>query len=56
MTGSNGNLQGYSMQVAILSDGAGPIYVGDFNGDGYNDFIINGQTGHSASAFISSVG
>ena len=55
MTGSNGNLQGYAMQVAILSDGAGPIYVGDYNGDGYTDFIINGQTGASASAFISSV-
>jgi hypothetical protein len=55
-TGSIGNAQGYVEQVAVLSDGAGPIYVGDFNGDGFTDFIINGQTGLSASAFLSNVG
>ena len=28
--------------------GAGPIYVGDLNGDGNNDFVIDGQTKYEA--------
>ena len=34
-----------------LSTGAGPIYVGDLNGDGNNDFVINGQRGHVAYVY-----
>ncbi len=34
------------------ADGAGPIAVGDFNGDGNLDFILNGQTGNSASVYL----
>jgi len=33
-------------------DGVGPIYTGDFNGDGKTDFIVNGQGGHSASVYL----
>jgi hypothetical protein len=34
------------------ADGAGPIYIGDFNGDGKTDFIVNGQTGNTASVYF----
>ncbi|MDR3437744.1 VCBS repeat-containing protein, partial [Telmatospirillum sp.] len=34
------------------ADGAGPIYLGDFNGDGNTDLIVNGQTGNSASVYL----
>ena len=55
-TGSNGNLNGYAYQLVQLANGAGPIYTGDFDRDGYTDFIINGQTSGSASVFLSSYG
>jgi hypothetical protein len=32
--------------------GAGPIYIGDFNGDGNMDFIVNGQTGNTATVYF----
>jgi hypothetical protein len=35
-----------------LPDGAGPVYAGDFNGDGNMDFIVNGQIGFCASVFF----
>jgi Bacterial Ig-like domain (group 3)/FG-GAP-like repeat len=34
------------------ADGAGPIYTGDFNSDGKMDFVINGQSSHSASVYL----
>jgi Bacterial Ig-like domain (group 3) len=34
------------------SDGPGPIYFGDLNGDGNTDFIVNGQNGLSASVYL----
>ncbi len=34
--------------------GPGPIYVGDFNGNGYTDFILNNQTNHTATVFFGS--
>jgi hypothetical protein len=53
--GSNGVLTGFTLLQTISippADGAGPIYTGDFNNDGITDFIINGQTGHSASVYF----
>lgn len=52
-TGSNGVLSGFKVaNTIVLSDGAGPIYSGDFNGDGKMDFIVNGQTGNSATVYL----
>ena len=34
------------------ADGAGPIFVADLNGDGNQDFIVNGQSGRSASVYL----
>jgi len=53
-TGFNGALNGFSIaaRYSLPADGAGPIYFGNFNGDGFTDFIINSQTGHSASIYI----
>ncbi len=55
-TGSGGVLSGLPPlpALATLADGAGPIYVGDFNGDGRTDFIINGQAGLAADVYLSS--
>lgn len=53
--GNGGVLSNFTLvhQYAIpLADGAGPIYVGDFNGDNITDFIINGQAGASASVYF----
>ena len=51
--GSNGLLNGFTPRIAFpLPDGAGPIYAGDFNGDGNMDFIVNGQIGFCASVFF----
>ena len=33
-------------------DGTGPISIGDFNGDGIPDFIVNGQKSFSASVYL----
>ena len=54
-TGANGVLQGFTLINTITlpsADGAGPIYVGDFNDDGNTDFIVNGQTGNSATVYL----
>jgi hypothetical protein len=40
------------LQTITLPDGAGPIYVGDFDGDGNTDFIVNGQTGAAATVYF----
>jgi hypothetical protein len=53
-TGTNGVLTGFTLMTTIqlpAADGAGPIYLGDFNGDGFTDFIVNGQTGNTASVY-----
>ncbi|MGA1984063.1 MAG: FG-GAP-like repeat-containing protein [Acidobacteriaceae bacterium] len=53
--GTGGALGGFTLINAIhlpAADGAGPIYIGDFNGDGNTDFIVNGQTGYSASVYF----
>ena len=54
-TGSNGTLPGFSLLHTYAippNDGAGPIYTGDLNHDGNVDFILNGQTGLSASVYF----
>ena len=53
--GANGALRGFALKSTInlaATDGPGPIYVGDFNGDGNTDFIVNGQTGNSATIYF----
>ena len=53
--GFGGALPGVSLKYTLpipAADGAGPIYVGDFNGDHNTDFIINGQAGFSASVYL----
>jgi hypothetical protein len=53
--GSGGALGGFTLIHTIAlpaADGAGPIYIGDFNDDGNTDFIVNGQTGYSASVYF----
>jgi hypothetical protein len=53
--GVAGGLPGLAVRSTIATaaaDGAGPIYTGDFNGDGKTDFIVNGQDGHSASVYF----
>ena len=55
-TGVGGVLSSFTLVGAPIpippADGAGPIYIGDFNGDGNTDFIVNGQTGLSASVYL----
>jgi hypothetical protein len=52
-TGSFGQLSGFNVVGSTtLGDGAGPIYIGDFNGDGKMDFIVNGQGGNSATVYF----
>jgi hypothetical protein len=56
---SGGVLSGVTLASAIhlaAADGPGPIYVGDFNGDGNMDFIVNGQTGYSATVYLGNGG
>jgi len=52
--GSNGVLNGFAPPPApiYLANGAGPIYTGDFNHDGCTDFIINGQSSHTATVYL----
>ena len=53
--GAGGGLPGLAVRSTIAiaaADGAGPIYTGDFNGDGMTDFIVNGPNGHSASVYF----
>jgi len=51
--GSFGQLNGFKVVGSTaLGGGAGPIYTGDFNGDGKMDFIVNGQTGYSATVYF----
>jgi hypothetical protein len=53
--GVGGGLPGLAVRSTIAiaaADGAGPIYIGDFNGDGKTDFIVHGQDGHSASVYF----
>ena len=53
--GMNGALPGFTVKAKYAlppADGAGPIYVGDFNNDGNTDFIVNGQNGLSASVYF----
>ncbi len=35
----------------MLADGAGPIYTGYYDKNGNPYFVINGQTGHSATVY-----
>ena len=54
-TGSNGTLPGFSLLHVYsipAADGAGPIYIGDFNHDGNTDLILNGQKGLSATVYF----
>jgi hypothetical protein len=54
-TGVNGTLTGFTIRSTIAlnpADGAGPLYIGDFNHDGNIDFIVNGQTGNSATVYF----
>jgi hypothetical protein len=54
-TGVNGTLPGFTIKSTYAlppADGAGPIVTGDFNNDGNLDFIVNGQTGNSASVYF----
>jgi len=54
-TGTGGTLNGFTPigKIALApADGAGPVYIGDFNGDGNTDFIVNGQAGLSASVYF----
>ncbi len=55
-TGVGGVLSSFTLVGAPIpipqADGAGPIYIGDFNGDGNTDFIVNGQAGLSASVYL----
>jgi hypothetical protein len=53
--GVNGVLSGVTLRATIQlapTDGPGPIYIGDFDGDGNTDFIVNGQTGNSAWVYL----
>ena len=54
----SGVLQGFTLigaPIALPSaDGAGPIYIGDFNNDGNTDFIVNGQTDNTATVYFGS--
>jgi hypothetical protein len=55
VAGAGGGLTGLVVRstIAVLAgDGVGPIFVGDFNGDGNADFIVNGQDGHTASVYL----
>ena len=52
-TGSNGLLTGFALRSFImLAHGAGPISTGDFNRDGKNDIIVNGQTNFAADVYL----
>ncbi|MDP9049605.1 MAG: FG-GAP-like repeat-containing protein [Acidobacteriota bacterium] len=53
---NNGVLTGYVTKVGLIAGGAGPMYVGDFDGDGQNDLIINGQSSKSASVYLAANG
>jgi len=46
---------GFTVKTVIAlpaADGAGPIYTGDFNGDGNTDFIVNGQADNTATVYF----
>jgi hypothetical protein len=52
--GKNGKLPGFTPLQTIQippTDGPGPIYSGYFDKNGNPFFIINGQTGHSATVY-----
>jgi Bacterial Ig-like domain (group 3)/FG-GAP-like repeat len=52
---TNGVLSNVTLKSAIPippADGAGPIYTGDFNGDGNTDFIVNNQAGNAATIYF----
>jgi hypothetical protein len=54
-TASGGVLLGAVVTASIAvpaPDGTGPVYVGDFNRDGNMDFIVNGQTGATATEYF----
>ena len=58
LTGSGGVLTGINVapvanSALSLPDGVGPIFVGDFNGDGRTDFVIDGQAGLAADVYLS---
>lgn len=53
--GVNGVLSGVTLRDTIQfapADGPGPVYTGDFDGDGKTDFVVNGQTGNSATVYL----
>jgi hypothetical protein len=52
---SGGVLSGVTVESAIQltpADGPGAISIGDLNGDGNTDFIVNGQTSSSATVYV----
>jgi len=54
--GKVGSTAGHTASVSILEDGAGPIFVGDFDGDGQNDFIVNSQATYTADVYLGAGG
>ncbi len=52
-TGATASLTVESTIPIAPLDGPGPIFAGDLNGDGNTDFILNGQSSHSATVYLS---
>src|ERR1017187_4457967 len=54
-TALNGTLTGFTLVSTIAippTDGAGPIYIGDFNHDNNTDFIANNQAGNAVTVYF----
>ncbi len=54
-SGFSGVLSGFKITQTIAipaTDGAGPIYTGDFNRDGNTDFIVNNLISNTATVYL----